>query len=33
MANELFIPSMTGDGNLLLSTTIANYRKVLVDNA
>jgi hypothetical protein len=24
---------MTGEGNLLLSTTIANYRKVLVDNA
>lgn len=32
MTNELFIPSMTGDGNLLLSTTIANYRKTLVDN-
>lgn len=32
MANELFIPSMTGDGNLLLTTTIANYRKTLVDN-
>ena len=33
MANELFIPSMTGDGNLLLTTTIANYRRQLVDNA
>ena len=32
MANELFIPSMTGDGNLLLTTTIANYRKTLIDN-
>ena len=32
MTNELFIPSMTGDGNLLLTTTIANYRKTLVDN-
>ena len=33
MTNELFIPSMTGDGDLKLSTTIANYRRTLVDNA
>lgn len=32
MANELFIPTMTGNGDLLLTTTIANYRKTLVDN-
>lgn len=33
MANELFIPVMTGEGNRLLTTTLANYRKQLVDNA
>ena len=33
MANELFIPTtMTANGDLLLSTTIANYRNQLVDN-
>jgi len=32
MANELFIPSMDSNGDIVLATSIADYRKVLVDN-
>lgn len=33
MANELFIPSMPTAGDVVLTTSLADYRKTLVDNA
>lgn len=32
MANELFIPSMSSSGDVVLTTSLADYRKQLVDN-
>jgi len=32
MANELFIPSMSSSGDIVLTTSLADYRKTLVDN-
>jgi hypothetical protein len=32
MANELFIPSMDSSGDVVLTTSLADYRKTLVDN-
>lgn len=32
MANELFIPSMSSSGDVVLTTSLADYRKTLVDN-
>jgi len=32
MANELFIPSMSSAGDIVLTTSLADYRKTLVDN-
>lgn len=32
MANELFIPSMDSSGDIVLTTSLADYRKTLVDN-
>ena len=32
MVNELFIPSIGSDGDVVLTTSLADYRRVLVDN-
>lgn len=32
MANEVFIPSMSSSGDVVLTTSLADYRRVLVDN-
>jgi hypothetical protein len=32
MANELFIPSISSDGDVVLTTSLADYRRTLVDN-
>ena len=32
MVDELFIPSIPSDGDIVLSTSLADYRKILVDN-
>jgi len=33
MPNELFIPSMSSSGDVVLTTSLADYRRVLIDNA
>lgn len=32
MANELFIPSMSSSGDVVLTTSLADYRRTLIDN-
>lgn len=32
MANEVFIPSMSSAGDVVLTTSLADYRRVLIDN-
>lgn len=32
MSNELFIPSMSSSGDVVLTTSLADYRRVLIDN-
>lgn len=32
MSNELFIPSMSSSGDVVLTTSLADYRRILIDN-